>query len=169
MRDIRTRDGGVIDAGVWSWDEFPWGTSRFLVSDVISCDLGGGRLPGKGDGVGGQRRELQACGWLDSWGSWMDTHTKYESFSSKLWWMLCVCSFPRVLNVGFSYLASYPKEVTVVAQYWALHSLFGKCLPLLSSIYLFFSTTFLLFSVLHCRGQFVFTLISWKLKFSATC
>lgn len=64
---VPTGYGGVVLAGVGSWDELTWCSSRLLIGDVISCDVCGRWLPGEGDGGGGERCEMEAGGSLDHW------------------------------------------------------------------------------------------------------
>lgn len=56
---------GVVLANVGLWDELLRGSSSLFIGDVVSGDLCGRRLPGEGDGCGGQRCKLEAGRSLD--------------------------------------------------------------------------------------------------------
>lgn len=71
MLQTHTRYGGIVLASVGSWTELPWSRSSYLlVCDGVSCDGCGRWLPGEGNGGGGNRCELEACGSLDHWFSY---------------------------------------------------------------------------------------------------
>lgn len=63
-----TRDGGVVLASVGPGGKLTGlRPACLLVGDVISCDARGGGFPAEGDGVGGQRGELEVGGGMHRW------------------------------------------------------------------------------------------------------
>lgn len=67
MDQSYTRYGGVVLAGVGLLDHVSRSSSCLLIGYVVSRDVCGRRLPGEGDGVGGQGCELDVGGSLDDW------------------------------------------------------------------------------------------------------